>query len=171
MSTGLGLVSDGLLNLIYYRCGKGGVTEVYLHGPSLMDALEDGLCYPIEGKDRKEFTSTLWRCAERGWLQSRGPHAWALTYCGIPFRTIPGALPPRESILERDEYQCRYCAVELTSESFHVDHVFPKSRGGWDDAANVVSACASCNIRKGARTPREWREADWKNGLEGMWMT
>jgi hypothetical protein len=43
---------------------------------------------------------------------------------------------------------CEYCGNELAAT---VDHVDPLSRGGATDAANVVSACTSCNARKGTR--------------------
>jgi hypothetical protein len=36
-----------------------------------------------------------------------------------------------------------------------VDHVLPRSRGGADTWENVTTACLSCNVRKGNRTPRE----------------
>jgi CRISPR/Cas system Type II protein with McrA/HNH and RuvC-like nuclease domain len=36
-----------------------------------------------------------------------------------------------------------------------LDHVIPLSRGGWDGWDNVVTACRSCNNRKGDDTPEE----------------
>jgi 5-methylcytosine-specific restriction endonuclease McrA len=38
-----------------------------------------------------------------------------------------------------------------------VDHVVPKSRGGKDTWKNLVTACTSCNNKKGSRTPDEAR--------------
>lgn len=54
----------------------------------------------------------------------------------------------RFNVFLRDSFNCQYCgsANELT-----FDHLIPRSRGGrtlWD---NVVTACASCNLRKGGR--------------------
>jgi len=43
-------------------------------------------------------------------------------------------------------------AGELT-----LDHIFPRSRGGENSPVNIVTACLSCNNRKGARTPSEAR--------------
>ena len=40
----------------------------------------------------------------------------------------------------------------------HVDHQHPKSRGGLG-GANLVLACAPCNMAKGARTVEEYRAA------------
>lgn len=41
--------------------------------------------------------------------------------------------------------RCRYCGGEATE----VDHIIPKSKGGTDDAKNLVAACRSCNASKG----------------------
>ncbi|MCY4195841.1 MAG: HNH endonuclease [Rhodobacteraceae bacterium] len=48
----------------------------------------------------------------------------------------------------RDEFKCQYCGAttELT-----FDHVVPRSRGGKTTWTNVVTACAPCNLSKGAR--------------------
>lgn len=46
---------------------------------------------------------------------------------------------------------CVYCGAPAE----HMDHVIPKAQGGSDDPTNLVPACASCNIKKGARTPEE----------------
>ena len=58
----------------------------------------------------------------------------------------------RQKILERDGHRCRYCGCD---GYLHVDHVFPKSRGGKNTPDNLVAACPSCNQRKHARTPEE----------------
>jgi hypothetical protein len=49
--------------------------------------------------------------------------------------------------------RCVYCGKPAE----HLDHVFPKSRGGTSDDSNLVPACAHCNISKHAQTPQEWR--------------
>lgn len=36
------------------------------------------------------------------------------------------------------------------------DHVIPRSRGGPDNAKNVVMACKSCNSSKSDKLPSEW---------------
>ena len=37
----------------------------------------------------------------------------------------------------------------------HGHAVMPRSRGGIDTWENVTTACLSCNVRKGNRTPKE----------------
>jgi hypothetical protein len=146
--------------LVYLSARDGrGHRELYFRGSLLRSAeLDYGFDVRSAG-DRRFLIEAMLELAAAGWLQSRGPQAWALSVDGGCFDTKPGILPPRESILERDRWECRYCFSSLADDdaSPHLDHVFPRSRGGWDDAANVVAACASCNTSKGARTPSEWR--------------
>ena len=53
----------------------------------------------------------------------------------------------RERVLKRDGHVCRYCRGPATT----VDHVVALTRGGSNEEANLVAACASCNSRKNDR--------------------
>jgi 5-methylcytosine-specific restriction endonuclease McrA len=66
--------------------------------------------------------------------------------------------PPRfqkKVLFNRDGWKCQYCSAELTYAAITVDHVHPQSRGGRTTWKNCVSACRSCNNKKGNRTPEE----------------
>ncbi|MCB1810387.1 MAG: HNH endonuclease, partial [Candidatus Competibacteraceae bacterium] len=52
-------------------------------------------------------------------------------------------------LFRRDRYLCLYCGQRFSARDLTRDHVVPRSRGGRDDWENVVSACKSCNQRKG----------------------
>jgi 5-methylcytosine-specific restriction endonuclease McrA len=71
-------------------------------------------------------------------------------YIKIPHKKIELS---RKNILRRDGYRCQYCGT--TSGNLTVDHIIPKSRGGTDTWENLVTACISCNNKKGNRTPEE----------------
>jgi 5-methylcytosine-specific restriction endonuclease McrA len=62
-------------------------------------------------------------------------------------------------LFARDEYTCQYCARVQPQlkprECLTRDHVVPQSRGGTNDWTNVVTACSSCNTRKGNHLPDE----------------
>jgi hypothetical protein len=60
----------------------------------------------------------------------------------------------RAFILARDNFCCVYCG---STDDIHCDHVHPRSRGGVDHAANLVTSCASCNLSKGAKLLSEWQ--------------
>jgi 5-methylcytosine-specific restriction endonuclease McrA len=61
-------------------------------------------------------------------------------------------VPPvnRREVLRRDGYRCQYCG---SPKNLTLDHVIPRAHGGQHTWENVVTACADCNSRKGARTP------------------
>lgn len=56
-------------------------------------------------------------------------------------------------IYDRDNFRCFYCGhSSLTYKiSLHIDHVIPVSKGGKDEAGNLVTACEKCNLQKAAR--------------------
>lgn len=59
---------------------------------------------------------------------------------------------------------CFYCGKELVPPSpdhppneHCLDHLTPISRGGENEAKNLVSACRVCNTQKGTKTLEEFR--------------
>lgn len=59
----------------------------------------------------------------------------------------------KREVFRRDNYTCQYCGkrpVRLT-----VDHVVPRHMGGQHSWENLVTACPSCNLRKGGRLPEQ----------------
>ena len=53
----------------------------------------------------------------------------------------------RREIFLRDKFTCLYCGRE--TKQLTLDHVVPRYRGGAHTWENVVSACITCNHRKG----------------------
>ena len=62
-------------------------------------------------------------------------------------------------LFARDHYSCQYCGRHKRAlrhrEFLTRDHVKPVSRGGTNAWENVVTACSTCNHRKGNRLPSE----------------
>lgn len=63
--------------------------------------------------------------------------------------------PTRRSVALRDNFTCQYCGETPGRNLLTMDHVLPRSRGGQTSWENVVTACSTCNMRKGDRTPEE----------------
>ena len=61
----------------------------------------------------------------------------------------------RREVFRRDDYICQYCGQR--DSNLTLDHVIPRHRGGTHTWTNLVTACCSCNRRKGGRTPQEAR--------------
>lgn len=53
------------------------------------------------------------------------------------------------ALFEEQKGLCVYCKISLDSETYHVDHVIPLSRGGGNTKENIALACPSCNTSKG----------------------
>ncbi len=51
------------------------------------------------------------------------------------------------------EHRCEFCGA---TDNLSFDHIIPHSRGGPDNAENLVLACKSCNSSKGDRGLYEW---------------
>jgi 5-methylcytosine-specific restriction endonuclease McrA len=61
----------------------------------------------------------------------------------------------RVNVLTRDGFRCCYCGQKKSARELNYDHVVPRHKGGRTVWENIVSACFSCNSRKGNRTPEQ----------------
>jgi hypothetical protein len=66
----------------------------------------------------------------------------------------------RKNVFIRDNYTCQYCNHSKDINDLTYDHVIPRSL--WKDTqrsptnwTNIVTACLSCNRKKGNRTPKQ----------------
>lgn len=69
----------------------------------------------------------------------------------------------RKRIAIRSRHRCGYCLAKskCVNQRLQLDHIFPKSRGGATEEANLCLACAACNLFKGKQT----HALDPKSGL------
>jgi len=82
-----------------------------------------------------------------------------------PIVAVRGAIPSRAwrqvpaltnlKLFARDRYLCAYCGQQFHVEDLTREHIVPTSRGGEDTWMNCITACRSCNGRKGNRLPEE----------------
>ncbi len=75
-----------------------------------------------------------------------------LKYVRIPYKVVRFS---RKNVLLRDRHRCQYCGKEFAPGLLTLDHVIPTSQGGKTQWDNVVTACKTCNVKKGNRKPRE----------------
>jgi 5-methylcytosine-specific restriction endonuclease McrA len=61
----------------------------------------------------------------------------------------------RANVLTRDGCRCCYCGKRQSPKALNYDHVTPRVQGGKTTWENIVTACYSCNTKKGARTPQQ----------------
>lgn len=61
----------------------------------------------------------------------------------------------RQNIFLRDSHTCQYCRAKFSEKRLTIDHVVPLSKGGRHEWTNVVTACSSCNNKKGDKSPEK----------------
>jgi len=63
----------------------------------------------------------------------------------------------RRNIFARDCNRCQYCGRRFPTPELSLDHVRPRSQGGFSTWENLVCCCVRCNSMKGGRTPSQAR--------------
>jgi hypothetical protein len=71
----------------------------------------------------------------------------------------------RLEILKRDGSRCVYCVVDITEDTFVLDHLLPITKGGTNRKSNLVATCPACNGRKGDGEPVEFLLMNYRNQL------
>jgi hypothetical protein len=63
----------------------------------------------------------------------------------------------RLAIYLRDGCACVWCGLTVEEGAqLSLDHLVPHSKGGSNDATNLVTACKRCNDSRGNRSSIEW---------------
>ena len=57
----------------------------------------------------------------------------------------------RFEVFKRDSFTCQYCGAMAPDSVLHCGHIIPVKEGGDNSIQNLVTACAACNLGKGAR--------------------
>ena len=87
-------------------------------------------------------------------------------------RPHPRVKLTRREVFIRDNYTCQYCG--RFGSDLTIDHIVPRSKGGQHTWDNLVSACKTCNHRKGGKALNEARMTLRKPPVEpkaGMYYT
>ncbi len=100
----------------------------------------------MKGSAHVVETSPTAKLRSAGGLEFDAPEIIRVNrYIRVPYRRSKTV--SRRAIYERDGYRCVYCGSET---DLTLDHVHPKSKGGTNEASNLVTACFPCNVRKGS---------------------
>ena len=57
----------------------------------------------------------------------------------------------RFNVFLRDNFTCQYCTNRFSANELTFDHLIPKCLNGKTTWENVVSACTTCNLKKGRK--------------------
>jgi 5-methylcytosine-specific restriction endonuclease McrA len=58
----------------------------------------------------------------------------------------------RFNVFLRDRFECQYCG---SGHDLTFDHLVPRFKGGQTTWSNIVTACSSCNLKKGGYLPHQ----------------
>jgi 5-methylcytosine-specific restriction endonuclease McrA len=99
-----------------------------------------------------------------GWQRATGERSQIELH---PIVAVRGAMPHRAwrsapclnnfKLFARDRQVCAYCGGFFALDALTREHIVPTSRGGGDTWMNCITACRSCNGRKGNRLIGEVR--------------
>ena len=125
--------------------------------PQAWVALEEAITYHAKqmvawsiGGEVREFRGGWQKNGERSRIATKSILAIKGTGAGSHLHA-PGLT--NSMLFARDRQLCAYCGKRFLIRDLSRDHVVPVSRGGRDSWTNTVTACRSCNTRKGGRSP------------------
>jgi 5-methylcytosine-specific restriction endonuclease McrA len=113
-------------------------------------------------RELRKANLELAREKERKWARARhGKHPEKnRVQCAKRSALKRGALGHHSPSDVKSQYdrQCGKCywCLSPVGKTYHVDHVVPLAKGGSNGPENIVIACPSCNVRKGAELPAEF---------------
>ena len=61
-----------------------------------------------------------------------------------------------EVIMNNQFNKCASCYENIENNIYHVDHIYPISKGGSNWPSNLQILCPSCNRKKSAKHPIDW---------------
>lgn len=109
--------------------------------------------YYKENKERILKRSARWRKRNQGYFIHKNRERRARLLNSKGGHTKKDV----KNLLKSQRFKCINCRSCLRS-GYHVDHMYPLSKGGSNDVTNIQILCPTCNLRKSARDPIEWAQ-------------
>ncbi len=68
-------------------------------------------------------------------------------------------------LLERDNFTCQYCLAKVTEDTYYLDHIIPRAKGGTNYKNNLITSCQSCNSNKSDNSAEDFLLENYRKGL------
>lgn len=116
--------------------------------------------YTVQNAKRKRGITNHGHCARCGKsLAEKKSHA---IYCSKTCKSMDHTFKHRSKtrvlgvarrryVFERDGGKCYMCGIELTLDTFELDHLLPVAKGGSNSESNLAVSCRRCNRSRGTR--------------------
>lgn len=116
-----------------------------------------------EFRSKNPEKASAWaRAASRAWKAANpdAVAAWQRNRRAIK-RASEGAHTVAEirALAETQKHRCAWCRTSIRG-GFHADHIIPLAKGGGNSIRNIQLLCAPCNLKKGAKHPVEFAQAN-----------
>lgn len=117
--------------------------------------------YRIANREHRRETHRQWQAAnperkaayDRKWISANPDKVTIRTHARrARMMAVPSEPWTRDQVIDIYGRVCWICQYPLDCD-FHVDHVVPLARGGWDVMPNLRPAHPTCNVRKNAKMP------------------
>lgn len=158
--------NNGFINSVCYFVFDKNNGAVWGHGDSQIEAIKD--CKRLYKKleksgsliDQINKRTLAWNAACEKEKKDSDESKNNVVEFKAKKEKLPKKLPKRAIVFAKNNGKCFYCDDQLEIDGeWHIEHKTPKSKGGSNDLENLVPACPSCNLKKSAKTAKQFLEA------------
>lgn len=110
--------------------------------------------YYLKGKEKEAQAHKQWVARNRMRMNELNARRRALRVNATI--NLAGIQEFIASIKAKASVHCYYCHTPTPTANIHFDHIIPLVKGGAHSVENLCATCATCNLRKGAKTLVEW---------------
>lgn len=105
-------------------------------------------------KRRKENPEYFKDCINK--FHKRNPKAKAVSHNNRRKAVGKISIDQINAAINKQNNKCTYCKGDFSEVGMHIDHYVPISKGGWNLICNIQCLCPTCNLKKGAKDPKEF---------------
>jgi 5-methylcytosine-specific restriction endonuclease McrA len=108
----------------------------------------------LASKEIEEITPEIWMTSLKAYKKSNSDYVktWGALINWKKYMDLRACL-----VYAKYNYKCDSCSSAFPDVKLSVDHVVPRSKGGWEDLDNLVCFCAPCNRAK-LNNPEQFQE-------------
>ena len=134
--------------------GEKKIYDQYYYQKNKSRILDRSAKYHLKNRERNLARVATWQSENKSKVksikQSYKHRRRCLEEGGISSKDLMNWKNSQEKI-------CFWCDGQC-EDDYHVDHIYPLSKGGKHDQINLCISCPSCNVKKNAKDPYEFLE-------------